>query len=74
MDLDEARKFIRDNHRGVLATRRSDGGVQQSPVIAAVDDGGRVVISSRETAYKVRRLRRDPRAQLCAFTDQFFGP
>ncbi len=45
MDLEEARKFIRDNHRGVLATRRSDGGVQQSPVIAAVDDGGRVAIS-----------------------------
>jgi PPOX class probable F420-dependent enzyme len=74
MDLEEARKFIRDNHRGVLATRRSDGGVQQSPVVAAVDNGARVVISSRETAYKVRNLRRDPRAQLCVFTDRFFGP
>lgn len=73
MDLDDSRDFLRDNHRGVLATRRSDGGVQQSPVIAAVDDGGRVVISSRETAYKVRNLRRDPWAQLCAFTDRFFG-
>ncbi len=31
-------------------------------------------ISSRETAYKVRNLRRDPRAQLCVFTDRFFGP
>jgi PPOX class probable F420-dependent enzyme len=74
MDLEEAREFLRHNHRGVLATRRSDGGIQQSPVIAAVDDGGRVVISSREPAYKVRNLRRDPRAQLCAFTDRFFGP
>ncbi len=74
MDLDEARSFLRENHRGVLATRRSSGGVQQSPVIAAVDDDGRVVISSRETAYKVRNLRRDPRAQLCVFTDRFFGP
>jgi PPOX class probable F420-dependent enzyme len=32
------------------------------------------VISSRETAYKVRNLRRDARATLCIFTDDFFGP
>jgi PPOX class probable F420-dependent enzyme len=74
MDLDKARDFLRDNRRGVLATRRSGGGIQQSPVIAAVDDEGRVVISSREAAYKVRNLRRDPWAQMCAFTDDFFGP
>ena len=47
MDLDAARDFIRENRRGVLATRRSDGGVQQSPVIATVDAEGRVIISRR---------------------------
>ena len=73
MDLDQARDFIRENRRGVLATRRSDGGIQQSPIIAAVDDEGRVVISTRETAYKTRNLRRDPWAQVCMFTDRFFG-
>ncbi len=73
MDLDKARDFLRENHRGVLATRRSGGAVQQSPVIAAVDGEGRVIISSRETAIKTKNLRRDPRAQLCAFTDKFFG-
>ena len=73
MDLDPARDFLRENHRGVLATRRSDGGIQQSPVIATVDAEGRVVISSRETAIKTKNLRRDPWAQLCAFTDRFFG-
>jgi PPOX class probable F420-dependent enzyme len=73
MDLDAARDFLRENRRGVLATKRSSGGIQQSPVIAAVDDGGRVVISSRETAIKTKNLRRDPWAQLCAFTDRFFG-
>ena len=57
----------------MLATRRGGGGTQQSPVIAAVDGEGRVVISSRETAYKVRNLRRGPWAQLCAFPDRFFG-
>jgi PPOX class probable F420-dependent enzyme len=74
MDLDLARDFLRENHRGVLATRRSDGGTQQSPVIAAVDAEGRVVISTRETAIKTKNLRRNPWAQLCVFTDRFFGP
>jgi PPOX class probable F420-dependent enzyme len=73
VDLAAARDFIRENHRGVLATRRNDGGIQQSPVLATVDAEGRVVISSRETAIKTKNLRRDPWAQLCAFTDRFFG-
>ncbi len=73
MELDEARAFLTEHHRGVLATRGGDGRIQQSPVIATVDAEGRAVISSRETAYKTRNLRRDPWAQLCAFTNEFFG-
>jgi PPOX class probable F420-dependent enzyme len=72
MEIDEAREFVRHHHRAVLATRAGDG-VQQTPVLVAVDDEGRFVISSRETAYKTKNLRRDPRAQLCVFTDRFFG-
>ena len=73
MDLDEARGFLREHHRGVLATRRADSGIQQSPVLVNVDGDGRAMISSREAAYKVRNLRRDPWAQACVFTDRFFG-
>lgn len=73
MDLDEAREVIRVQHRAVLATRRSDGQPQMSPVLAAVDDDGHVTISSRQTAYKVRNLRREPRAWLCVLPDRFFG-
>lgn len=73
MDLEQARDFMRRHHRGVLATRRPDGGIQQSPVLVNIDGGGRAIISTRETAYKTRNLRRDPRAQLCVFTDRFFG-
>jgi PPOX class probable F420-dependent enzyme len=72
MDLEAAREFMREHHRAVLATRRS-GGIQQSPVLVNVDAEGRAIISSRETAYKVINLRRDPWAQLCAFTERFFG-
>ncbi len=73
MDLEAARNFIRQNHRAVLANRRSDGGVQQTPVLVHVDDEGRAIISSRETAYKVKNLRRDPWAQVCVLNDGFFG-
>ncbi|HEX3541110.1 MAG TPA: PPOX class F420-dependent oxidoreductase [Acidimicrobiales bacterium] len=73
MELDAARTFLRDHARSVLATRRGDGGPQMSPVTHAVDDQGRVIISSRETAYKVRNLRRDPRASLCVVSDGWYG-
>ena len=57
MDIDEARKFLRENHRSVLATTRSDGRPQMSPVLATVDEEGYVAISSREPAFKVNNLR-----------------
>ena len=74
MDAAEAREYLRTHARAVLATVRGDGRPQLSPVLCAVDDAGRVVVSTRETAVKVRNLRRDPRIALCVFPDQFFGP
>jgi PPOX class probable F420-dependent enzyme len=74
VDIAEALDFIRTNHQGVLVTFRSDGGLQTSPVVASVDDEGRVVLSTRETAIKVKNLRRDPRATYCAVNDGFYGP
>jgi PPOX class probable F420-dependent enzyme len=73
MDLDEARKIVREQHRAVLATLRGDGTPQMSPVLVAVDDEGRALVSTRETALKVRNLRRDPRVWLCVLPDGFFG-
>ena len=74
MDLEQARQFVRENHRAVLATRRADGTLQMSPVAAAVDASGRLVVSSRETAYKTKNARRDPNVTICVFTDSFYGP
>lgn len=73
MDLQDALEFLRSNHRSILIARRPDGEPQPSPVVHGVDETGKVVVSSREPAYKVRNLRRDPRVTLCAFTDKFFG-
>jgi PPOX class probable F420-dependent enzyme len=70
---DDAQDFVASNHRAVLITRRSSGGLQTSPVLVGVDDEGKLVISTREDAYKTRNLRRDPTAVLCVFSDGFFG-
>ena len=47
--------------RSLVAAARP-GGLQTSPVIVGIDSDGKVVISSRETAYKVGNLRRHPTA------------
>jgi PPOX class probable F420-dependent enzyme len=70
---DEARAFVRDNHQAVLATFRRDGRPQLSPVAAGIDDEGRVEISSRETAMKVKNLRRDPRISLCLLGPHWYA-
>jgi PPOX class probable F420-dependent enzyme len=72
-DIDEARRFLADHHRGVLATYRRDGRVQQSPVTAGLDEQGRVIISVTEDRAKARNARRDPRVSLCVFNDAFYG-
>ncbi len=73
VDPDEARRIVRQQHRAVLATMRADGAPQMSPVTVGVDDEGRVEVSTRETAFKVRNLRRDPRVWVCVLPDTFYG-
>lgn len=74
MDADQAREFIRANHRAVLCTYRANGSPQMSPVLADVDADGLVVVSSRETAMKTKNLHRDPRASVLALTEGWYGP
>jgi len=73
VEIDHAKQFLTKHHWGILATRRKNGQLQMSPVTVGLDSDGRAVISSRETAYKVNNLRRDPRAALCAITSSFHG-
>lgn len=71
MDAQDALEFVATNHRAVMVTIGRQG-LQTSPVTVG-SDGERPVISSRETAYKVKNLERDPHVVLCVFTDNFFG-
>jgi PPOX class probable F420-dependent enzyme len=73
MTPDEKREFVRQNHRAVLITRRTDGRVQSSPIVCGVHADGRIAISVTEDRAKTKNLRRDPRATLCVLNDGFFG-
>ena len=72
MDLDDARAFLREHHRGILATTRKDGRPQMSAISVAVDDEGRAVISTREGAYKTRNTRRNPRVSVLVISEDFW--
>ena len=73
MHIHEALEFIATDHQAVLATLKADGTPQLTPVTVGVDDDGHAVISTRQAAYKVRNVRRDPRVWLCVLPDGFFG-
>jgi PPOX class probable F420-dependent enzyme len=73
VEIQRAIDFLHSQNRAILATRRSDGSPQLSPIVAAVDDDGAILISTRETAVKARNLARDPRASLCVINDGFYG-
>jgi PPOX class probable F420-dependent enzyme len=73
MHIHEALEFIAADHHAVLATLKADETPQLTPVTVGVDDGGHAVVSTRQTAYKVRNVRRDPRVWLCVLPDGFFG-
>jgi PPOX class probable F420-dependent enzyme len=73
VDIARATSFLSAHPRAVLATTRADGRPQLSPVVAAVDDVGRILVSTREPAIKAKNLARDPRASLCVLSEGFFG-
>jgi PPOX class probable F420-dependent enzyme len=73
MDADEARAFVRANHRAVLATVAKDGTPQLSPIAVGVADNGDLLISTRITAVKAKNVQRDPRVWLCVLNDGFYG-
>lgn len=74
MDPDGAKQFVSQNRHAVMATRRRDGSPQLSPILVGSDAEGNLVVSSRETAVKVRNLMREPSYDLAVFTNNFFGP
>ena len=73
MMIDEVRKFLVDNHRGVLVARKRDGSPQMTLVTSGIDGAGRVVISARKNTFKVRNIMRDPQVSILLMGEEFHG-
>lgn len=73
-DIDGARRFLADNHRAVLITRRPSGRLQSSPVAAVTAGDGMILVSTRTGSAKERNVTRDPQVSLCAVSDSWWGP
>ena len=74
VELRELLDFVRPRHRMLVATARTDGRPQISPVAGGVDDNGRIVISSYPGRAKTRNAERDPRVSVCVLSDDWDGP
>lgn len=74
VDRDSLEQFLADKRNFVLVTTRSDGRPQVSPVTGALDDRGRLLISTYPTRAKAKNLERTPECAAMALSDEFDGP
>ena len=73
MEIADALEFLKTNHRGCLVTRKKDGSLQMtlvSPVLGADDN---VIVTARDTTYKVKNIRRNPNVSLLVYGKEFNG-
>lgn len=71
VERDEMLAFVRDRHRMVLITTRSDGTSQASPVTGGVDDSGRLVISSYPDRAKTRNAVKRPAVSVLVLSEEW---
>ncbi|MFT3899854.1 MAG: PPOX class F420-dependent oxidoreductase [Gordonia sp. (in: high G+C Gram-positive bacteria)] len=71
-DRDALLEFIRPRHNMILATTRTDGSPQMSPVMAGVDEDGRIVIATYPGRAKTVNAKRNPRVSICVLSDAFY--
>lgn len=64
-------RFVAGKHRWVLATTRSDGRPQMSPVTGGMTAHGLLAVSTYPNRAKVKNARRDPRVSTLVMGDDF---
>jgi PPOX class probable F420-dependent enzyme len=74
VDREGLLEFVRPRHHAILATQRTDGSPQLSPVTMGVDPEGTIVIATYPDRVKTRNLRRRPVGTVCVLSDSFNGP
>ncbi len=73
MDISEAKRFLETAHHGCLVTRKKNGSLQMTLVSPVLGADGNVIITARETTYKVRNIKRNPHVSLLVYGDKFHG-
>ncbi len=73
MEISEAREFLKHNHHGCLVTRKKDGSLQMTLVSPVLGTGGNVIITARDTTYKVKNIKRNPQISLLVYGETFHG-
>ena len=73
MEIAEAQEFLKHHHHGVLVTRKKDGSLQMTLVSPVSGHDGKVVITARDTTFKVKNIRRNPQVSLLVYGDRFHG-
>jgi PPOX class probable F420-dependent enzyme len=71
---DELVTFVRPRRKLLLVTTRDDGRVQASPVVGALAEDGRLLVSSYPSRAKVVNLRKRPACSVVVLSDDFDGP
>ena len=74
VELPELLDFVRPRHHLLLATTRSDGRPQISPVTGGVDHEGRIVIATYPSRAKTRNAQNQPRVSVLVLSDVWDGP
>src|SRR5439155_25143889 len=60
VDIAEPKEFLKNNHRGYLVTRKKDASLQMTLVSPVLGADGNVIITARDTTYKVKNIGRNP--------------
>lgn len=73
VDRDGLSEFVRDKHRWVLATTRSDGRPQMSLVTGGMLTDGRLAISTYPSRVKAKNARRNANVSVAVMGNEFDG-
>jgi PPOX class probable F420-dependent enzyme len=73
MEISEALEFLKNNHRGCLVTRKKDGSLQMTLVSPVLGTDDNLIITARDTTYKVKNIKRNPQISLLVYGEKFNG-
>ncbi len=74
VDRGALEEFLADKHRWILATTRSDGRPQMSPVTGGVTSSGFLAVASYPGRAKARNARRNPDVSVLVLGEEFNDP